>query len=93
MTMQSFADVPIGSTEKQVIAAAGTPDTIREHPDGTVEYEYVERIKAGSRDIETRYYIFVIKDDKVTSKKIKQSSPAPYDFDSFEMQTTKNERR
>lgn len=92
MTMQTFADVPIGATKSDVLTAAGQPDTIRKAPDGTVEYEYVERIKAGSRDIETRYYIFVIKDDKVAAKRVKQSSPTPYTFDSFDMQTTKNER-
>lgn len=92
MTMQTFADVPIGATQSQVVATAGQPDNIRKASDGTVEYEYVEKIKAGNRDIETRYYIFVLKNDVVTAKKIKQSSPSPYTFDSFEMQTTKNEK-
>lgn len=89
MTMQRFSDVPIGTTESEVVKSAGTPDMIRKCSDGSVEYEYVERIRAGNRDIETRYYIFTIQDDKVVSKKIKQSSPSPYEYDSFEMQTTK----
>ncbi|MBI3508239.1 MAG: hypothetical protein HY069_01195 [Chlamydiia bacterium] len=91
MTMQSFADVPIGASESEIVSTSGQPDTIRKMKDGTVEYEYVERIKAADRDIETRFYIFVLKDNKVTAKKIRQASPSPATFDSFEMQTTKRE--
>lgn len=88
MTLQSFSDLPVGMSESEVVHSAGAPDTIRKCKDGSIEYEYVERIRAGNRDIETRYYIFCIQDGKVVSKKIRQGSPSPYEFDSFDMQTT-----
>lgn len=91
MTMNSFSDIPIGSSSADVVIHYGQPSHIHKKGDGCVEYEYVERIKAGGRNIEERRYILVIKDGKVVSKEIKQSSPPPYTFDSYEMQTTQIE--
>lgn len=91
VTMGSFYDVPIGATDFEVVASFGEPSTVRKKTDGVVEYEYVERIKAGARDLEERRYIITLKDGKVISKHVKQSSPAPYRFDSYEMQTTHND--
>ncbi len=63
----------------------------QEQPDGTVEYEYIERIKEGARTLQERHYIITMKDGKVVSKRVKQNLPAPYLFDSYEMQTTQVE--
>lgn len=75
---------------QEVVAALGEPFAIYDRSDGTVEYEYVERIKIGARDAEERRYFIVIKDGVVISKRVKQSSPLPYGFDSYDMQTTQN---
>ena len=90
MTMNSFHDIPLGASSSEVIASAGEPYKIHKKKDGTVEYEYIERIKAGGRDLEERRYIIVLKDGKVVSKHVKESSPSPYLFDSYEMQTTQS---
>ncbi len=90
MTMNSFSDIPLGSSSAEVVIAYGEPYSIHKKSDGTIEYEYLERIKAGARNMEERRYVLVIKDGKVVSKHIKQSSPPPYYFDSYEMQTTQN---
>ena len=88
MTNQAFFDIPIGSSRNEVVETAGEPYAIHNRPDGTVEFEYVERFKVGGRISEERHYFLLIKDGKVVSKRVEQSSPPPYIFDSYEMQTT-----
>ena len=91
VTMNSFYDVPVGASQEEVVAMVGEPVSKKNLPDGSCEYEYVERFSAGGRTLNERFYIIVIKDGKVISKKIKQESPNPYGFDSYEMQTTQNQ--
>lgn len=88
MTMGSFYEIPVGTAAPDVVAAAGKPYAIHKKEDGSVEYEYIERFKVGGRDTEERHYFLLIKEGKVVSKRVKQSSPPPYIFDSYEMQTT-----
>ena len=88
MTMNAFYDIPVGATKEEVITAAGEPFAIHRREDGSLEYEYIERFQAGSRSINERHYFILIKDCKVASKRVKQSSPSPYTFDSYEMQTS-----
>lgn len=89
-TMDSFHGIPIGATQQEVVACIGKPYSVNRNCDGTVEYEYIERMKIGARDAQERRYIIVMKDGVVVSKRVKQSSPLPYGFDSYEMQTTQN---
>jgi hypothetical protein len=91
MTMNAFHDIPLGASESEVISSAGKPYSICKKEDGVVEYEYIERVKAGARDLEERRYVLVLKDGKVVSKHVKGSSPSPFLFDSYEMQTTQND--
>jgi len=88
MTHQAFFDIPIGSSKKEVITIIGEPYAIHKKEDGSVEYEYIERFKVGGRETEEKHYFLLIKDGKVASKRVEQSSPPPYIFDSYEMQTT-----
>lgn len=92
MSMNTMGDVGIGSTRDEVEQCYGRPYATNEYCDGTVEYEYIERFKAGDRNIEYRRYIFVFKDGKLVSKRYDQGSPPGYDFnyDTFNMQTTEN---
>ena len=96
VTMDSFSNVDLCTTVDQVKACLGDPYAINEIGDGCLEYEYIERIPIGARNLEERHYYIVIKDVYVVSKRIKQSSitplgPLPLNFDSYEMQTTLNE--
>jgi hypothetical protein len=90
MTMNNFSDIPIGTASSEVIISYGQPYAIHKKENGMIEYEYLERIKAGARVLEERHYILVIREGKVISKHIKQSSPPAYYFDSYEMQTTQS---
>jgi hypothetical protein len=91
-TMDHYSDVSIGASADQVVSQMGRrPSQIERKSDGSIEYIYVERINASARNITERRYIFVLKDGKVVSKRVKQSEPPAYKFDSFEMQTTDNQ--
>lgn len=87
-TMNSFQEVPLGASSTELVETLGEPAEIVRKKDGSLHYEYIERIKTGGRNSEQRRYIFVVKEGKVVSKEVKQSSPASYGFDSYEMQTT-----
>jgi hypothetical protein len=88
ISMNSFYDIPIGASHTEVVSSLGKPYSVKRNDDGSEEYEYIERVKIGARSAEERHYYLQLKDGKVTSKKVKQSSPGPYLFDSYEMQTT-----
>ena len=91
MTMESFQEIPIGSSEEEVVASAGKPYAVHKKGDGTLEYEYIERFRGtGNRNIQERHYYLLVKDGKVTSKRVQVATPTPYTFDSFDMQTTQN---
>lgn len=88
VTMDAFYEVDLSTTTPEVVALLGKPYAIHKKEDGALEYEYIERIKIGGRDAETRHYFLLIKNGAVVSKRVEQSSPLPYGFDSYEMQTT-----
>ena len=90
ITMDDFYQIDLSAPLSEVVELLGEPYAIHKRGDGAVEYEYIERIKIGARDAEERRYFILIKDGKVISKRVGQSSPLPYGFDSYEMQTTQN---
>lgn len=91
VSMSAFYDVDLSTSESEVVASLGKPYAIHHKGDGTVEYEYIERVKIGARDAEERRYYILIRDGVVISKRVEQSSPLPYGFDSYDMQTTQVE--
>jgi outer membrane protein assembly factor BamE (lipoprotein component of BamABCDE complex) len=91
LSMRAFYEVPVGASESQVVEMMGRPVSTQKNEDGSVQYEYVERYKAGGRNIEERRYCILFKEGRVASKQMKQNSPAPFYFDSYDMQTTQNE--
>ncbi len=89
MTMQTFYDVPNQITSQELKDRAGFPYAIRKKEGGVEEYEYIERITAGQNIVEERHYIFILKNDRVVSRKVLQSDPPPFDTNSYKLQTTK----
>jgi hypothetical protein len=87
-TQTSFYQVDVGATTAELEEAMGAPYAKHKAPDGDVEYEYIERLKEGSRNLEVRHYFFLIKDGRVIGKRTRTSVPSPYEFDSYQMQTT-----
>lgn len=91
VTMNSFDEVPVGASSAEVVELLGEPYAIHKQSNGTVEYEYIERITAGPRNFEERHYFLIFKEDRVVSRRVKSSSLPGYRFDSYEMQTTDNQ--
>ena len=89
--MQSFYEIPVGASPSEVVKTAGEPYAVHKKEDGAIEYEYIERFKVGGRYTEERHFFLLIKDGKVVSKRTTQTSPVPYTFDSYDMQTTQIE--
>ncbi len=88
MTMQEFYDVPNQTSSKELKNLMGSPYEVRKKEDGTQEYEYIERIKVGSRTLEERRYIFILKNDRVVSRKVIQDGPTPFETNSYKLQTS-----
>ena len=91
VSLDTFQDVSIGSSQPEVVTALGKPYAVRNKPDGSIEYEYIERFQTGGRTINERHYFILMKEGRVISKRVSQSSPTPYGFDSYDMQTTQNQ--
>ncbi len=92
-TMDAFYEVDLSTTTPEVVELLGKPYAIHRKEDGSIEYEYIERIKIGAREAEERHYFILMKDGRVVSKRVRQSSPLPYGFDSYEMQTTQTDQQ
>lgn len=88
MSMDNFYQVELEESKTQVIDRLGKPYAVREFTDGTIEYEYIEKIKIGARDTQERHYFITLKDGQVVSKRVETGIPLPYGYDSYEMQTT-----
>lgn len=88
MNLNAFNDIDLEESSTHVVSTVGQPYNITQKGDGIVEYEYIERIKAGGRDLDDRHYFITFKDGKVINKKVVYGSPAPYLYDSYEMQTS-----
>lgn len=91
LSMNAFYDISVGATRDEVVSQAGNPYSIKKKQDGSEEFVYIERLKAGARLLQERRYIITIKDGVVVSKRVETAAPSPTLFDSYEMQTTQSE--
>lgn len=87
-TMEAFYEIDTQAPTSEVVKVLGKPYAIHEKGDGSLEYEYIERIKFGARNAEERHYFITLKEGKVVSKRVKQITMPPYLLDSYEMQTS-----
>jgi hypothetical protein len=92
LSVCGFYEVPIGATQEEMIAQSGDPVAIRRFDDGTIEYEFIERFKVGARILTERHYFILVRDGVVVSKRMKEISPTPFGYDSYEMQTTQKDQ-
>ncbi|MDE3055638.1 MAG: hypothetical protein KGI80_02960 [Verrucomicrobiota bacterium] len=90
MTMNTFYDIPIGSSSWEVEEQVGKPYAVHRIDDCTEEYEYIERIRISAVEQEERHYFLIIKEGKVISKRVEGSSTPRRFYDSYDMQTTES---
>ena len=79
MTRQNFDQIQVGTTVADVQAKAGRPFAVYKQGDGTVEYEYIERIPMGEEIIEENHYFLVIQKGVVVGKRFGTEHPPAYD--------------
>ena len=78
MTVESFSDVPIGSSIKQVEDAFGEPYAIHSKGDGSSTFEYMEKVIAGREVLVQKSYFFIVSKDKIVGKYMKYLNPPAY---------------
>jgi len=91
MTAQTFSDVSVGMTDKEVKDKFGRPFAVKHLENGEVEYRYIEKVHYGPRVIEERHYLIILKNGKVISTKAEDFTRPIYERNSYEMQTSYNE--
>lgn len=78
---ESFSNVPLGATPKEVEATLGAPDETGKTPEGYLEYTYIERITLGPENREQVHYFIRFSDGKVVEKAVEEIDPlAPIYF-------------
>lgn len=91
MDTDVFCSVDVGASERELKAKAGSPYNTKNLGHGEVEYEYIERVIVSDRTFEIRHYYFILKNGKVTSKKVieKQEDHHPLlERNAYDMQTS-----
>jgi len=87
MTNDCFYSVSTGTSKDELVKLAGKPYSIHRKCD-CLEYEYIEKITNGNRVIQENHYFFVIKNDRVISRRVENVNPPPYRINSYDLQTT-----
>lgn len=91
MTADSFSEVSIGMTADDLQKKFGKPYSIKDLGEGEIEYTYIEKIHMGSRVLQERHYLIILKNGRVTATKTRDYSRPAYQRNSYEMQTSLNE--
>lgn len=79
MSRETYSDVDVGMTSKDLEERFGKPYQVYSKGDNTETYEYIERITMGTQVVEQRRYYIVIENGKVISKYMKVSNPPPFE--------------
>ncbi len=82
MTMETFQEVDVGTTELDLRKKYGDPINTYHKTNGLTIYEYSERFTLGpleQRVVEERRYYFYIRDGVVTSKRMIIRNPPPFE--------------
>jgi len=78
MTKEQFEEVCVGNSVASIRGEAGEPYSVRIVGEGVEEYEYVERISLGSRDIAENHYFLTVSNGRVIGKRMEQRRPPSY---------------
>lgn len=82
MTRDDYEAIELGMRLEALEPKIGTPYEVHYLPSGKVEYEYIERIRAGKRYVLANHYFLIVQDGIVVGKRwIEQDVPqASYDY-------------
>lgn len=92
-TKISFEDVGIGVSKTELLATMGTPISKELRGGDQEEYKYIERIRINDIVIEEREYTFLVANDRVVSKHVRNVTPRTTNIlprNSVDLQTSQN---
>jgi hypothetical protein len=91
MTSNCFYAISTGISKEELVKLAGKPFCIHRKCD-CLEYEYIERFNNGNRVIQENHYYFVIKNDRIISRRVEYVNPPPYSINSYDLQTSSTDQ-
>ncbi len=92
MTMEEYHEVSVGMTEKEVKQKIGKPYSTKNLGKNQVQYIYIEKLYSGTRVLQERHYLITFTNGKVTSKKVLDFNRPVWQRNSYEMQTSLNDK-
>ena len=92
MTMDEYHEVSVGMTQKEVKEKIGKPYSVKKLENNQVQYTYVEKLHAGTKVLQERHYLITFTNGKVTSKKVLDFNRPAWQGNSYEMQTSLNDK-
>lgn len=92
MNADSFCNVMMGMSEKEVVAVAGAPYSTCKNKDGSIEYEYIERFDGYNMSIMQVTYFIKIKNGKVVHKRSEKTYPPLYEYGALDYQSKNTDK-
>ncbi len=75
----SFDDIRVGTPLADYEQKIGKPYKVRRLPNGSLDYEYIEKIFMGEEIIEENHYYLRVRNGLVIAKRMNQELPTAYD--------------
>jgi hypothetical protein len=79
MTRSDFDNIEMGTPVTEVVQKYGSPVKIKDNKNGTMSYEYIERLPIGEQTVQENNYFLIIRDGKVVGKRYNEELPPEYD--------------
>lgn len=79
MNRLQYNDLMLGTRGSAIVNKYGDPYSVRDLGNGTLEYEYVERISMNNELVYENHYILTIVNGQLVNKRIRQENRPPYD--------------
>jgi hypothetical protein len=80
MTRSDFDNIDLGTPVSEIVQRYGDPVTLTRCNDGSLSYEYNEKLHIGEEAVSENSYFFRIKNGTVVSKSYNQELPLEYDL-------------
>jgi len=79
MTRSDFDNIDLGTPVSEIVQKYGDPVKIKDNKNGTMSYEYIERLPIGEQTVQENNYSIIIRDGRVVSKRYNQELPQEFD--------------
>ncbi|HEX2579609.1 MAG TPA: hypothetical protein VHK67_04315 [Rhabdochlamydiaceae bacterium] len=79
MTRSDFDNIQMGTPISEVVQKYGDPIKTKDNKDGTMSYEYIERLPIGQQTVQENNYYLIVRDGKVVGKRYNEELPPDYD--------------